>query len=319
MIAVLLLTGALLRPVLALAPEPIAVAPQYARSSVTLYEVLAEPGYLVPVARRTDGAAVTPGNAVAQLLAGPEAGPDLQSAFAPDAMLVGFEVERGHAVVDLGAGALEGVDASRAVDALVLTLTEFPQVSTVTLAVDGEYVDAEGSVVAEAIPLSRPVLNPETPAAVEGGIELYFAYGGTDRYLVPVTRANTPDQHAPAVALAALLSGPIPGGDLEAVLPGDVQVLDVRVEDGMAIVNFSPELVYAYRLSKANAMFVRRAVMATLTSLPGIVAGLIEIDGSRLLLYTCVNVTQEFPQARPWAINDEFYLTSLPRPSQTRA
>jgi len=51
--------------------------------------------------------------------------------------------------------------------------------------------------------------------------------------------------------------------------------------------------------------------MATLTSLPEIAAGLIEIDGSRLLLYTCVNVTQEFPQTRPWAINDEFYLTTI--------
>ncbi len=60
-------------------------------------------------------------------------------------------------------------------------------------------------------------------------------------------------------------------------------------------------------------MFVRRAVMATLTGLPGIAAGLIEIDGSRLLLYTCVNVTQEFPQARPWALNDEYYLSTLHR------
>jgi len=87
--------------------------------------------------------------------------------------------------------------------------------------------------------------------------------------------------------------------------------LQHQVDGGLAIVDFDSHLVYAYRLSKANAMFVRRAVMATLTGLPGISAGLIEIDGSRLLLYTCVNVTQEFPQARPWAINDEFYLTTL--------
>ena len=113
--------------------------------------------------------------------------------------------------------------------------------------------------------------------------------------------------------MAEFLAGPVAGSELEPVLPDDVSVLGVRVDDGLATVDFDPHLVYAYRLSKANAMFVRKAVMATLTSLPDIAAGLIEIDGSRLLLYTCVNVTQEFPQARPWAINDEFYLTTLPQ------
>ncbi len=214
--------------------------------------------------------------------------------------------------MELSASALRGVDPGLAVAALTLTLTEFDGISAVSVTVGGEHVDADGATVAGATYLPRPVLNPETQEAAKGGIELYFTYDGTDRYLVPVTRSAPPSEREPELAMAEFLGGPVVGSPLEAVLPDDVNVLDIKVDGGMATVNFDSHLVYAYRLSKANAMFVRRAVMATLTSLPGISAGLIEIDGSRLLLYTCINVTQEYPQARPWAINDEFYLSTLP-------
>ena len=310
-IVTLLLAGAVLRPVVGLAPEPIAVAPQYARPAVTVYHVLGEPGYLVPVAHRVADGRPSPEAAVVELLAGPQAGPDLAPVFAPGAELTRFEHSGDRASVQLSAGALEGVDAARAVDAMVLTLTEFPEIARVSVSIDGVAVDAEGLPADRPVSLARPAPNPETPEAVAGGTELYFVYPGEDRYLVPVTRSTPADEREPGAAMDALLAGPLVGSGLEPVLPADVGIHSTRVEDGLATVDFDSHLVYAYRLSKANAMFVRRAVMATLTSLPGVDAGLIEIDGSRLLLYTCVNVTQEFPQARPWAINDEFYLTSL--------
>ena len=312
-IATLLLAGAVLRPVVGLAPEPIAVAPQYARPAVTVYHALREPGYLVPVAHRMTAGRTSPETALAELLAGPQAGPDLAPVFAPGAELTRFERSGDRASVELAAGALEGTDPARAIDALVLTLTEFPEISSVIVSVDDVVVDAEGVPADGRVALTRPAPNPETPEAVAGGTELYFVYPGADRYLVPVTRATAADEREPGAAMEALLAGPREGSGLEPVLPDDVGIHSTRVEDGLATVDFDSHLVYAYRLSKANAMFVRRAVMATLTGLPGIDAGLIEIDGSRLLLYTCVNVTQEFPQARPWAINDEFYLTALDR------
>jgi spore germination protein GerM len=312
-IATLLLAGALLRPVVGMVPEPIAVAPQYARPAVTLYHVLEEPGYLAPVAHRVGQGEPSARAAVDALLAGPMAGPDLVPAFASDTSLIRFERSGERATVALSPGALDGVDAGRAIDALVLTLTEFAEVETVSVSVGGRAVDADGIPVDGPVLLARPAPNPETPDAAAGGTELYFAYPGHDRYLVPVTRATAPDGREPGAAMDAFLAGPLEGSGLEPVLPADVSIRSTRVEDGLATVDFDAHLVYAYRLSKANAMFVRRAVMATLTGLPNIDAGLIEIDGSRLLLYTCVNVTQEFPQARPWAINDEFYLTALDR------
>ena len=161
--------------------------------------------------------------------------------------------------------------------ALVLTLTEFPEISSVTVSVDGVAVDAEGVPADGRVALTRPAANPETPEAVAGGTELYFVYPGADRYLVPVTRATAADEREPGAAMEAFLAGPREGSGLEPVLPDDVGIHSTRVEDGLATVDFDYHLVYAYRLSKANAMFVRRAVMATLTGLPGIDAGLIEI------------------------------------------
>ena len=307
----LLIVGAVLRPVAGMNREPVSVAPQYARSAVTLYEVLVEPGYIVPVARRTPEAEISPEVAVTELLAGPRAGPDLAGALAPGAELLGFDVNDGRASVQLSAGALEGIDPGLAMDALALTLTEFDDISSVSVTVGGQHVGVDGAPVEEAAYLPRPALNPETPEAAAGGIELYFTYDGADRYLVPVTRSAPSSARRPEPAMAEFLAGPTTASGLEPVLPADVNVLGIEIDGGLATVDFDSHLVYAYRLSKANAMFVRRAVMATLTGLPGISAGLIEIDGSRLLLYTCVNVTQEFPQARPWAINDEFYLTTL--------
>jgi germination protein M len=253
----------------------------------------------------------SPRHAVVELLAGPKAGPELVAAFAPQAELIGFELSGDRAAVDLSAGALDGVDAARAIDTLALTLTEFPDISSVSVSLEGRPLGADGSLAPEPVFLLRPAPNPETSEAAQGGTELYFAYNGEDHYLVPVTRASTSAQQVPEAAMEALLAGPLPGSGLEPALPLDVGVRSTRVEDGLATIDFDANLIYAYRLSRANAMFVRRAVMATLTRLPGISAGLIEIDGSRLLLYTCTNVAQEFPQARPWAINDEFYLTSL--------
>ncbi len=318
-IVLLLLVGAILRPVVALSPGPIAVAPTYARSAMTLYEVLREPDYLVPVTRRTPEAEVSAENAVVQLLQGPLAGPDLVAPFALGTELLAFEQSDGRASLDLSAGALDGVDAQRAIEALVLTLTEFPEVTRVAVSVDGRSVAADGTAAPNANDLTRPTLNPESAEAQAGGMEVWFAYDGEDRYLVPVTRATAPHEREPTRAMDAFLAGPLAGSDLEPVLPHDVNVLSVRVRDGLATVDFDSHLVYAYRLSQANAMFVRRAVMATLTGLPDISAGLIEIDGSTLLLYTCVNVLQEFPQARPWAVNDEYYLTSLPDPEEALA
>ena len=95
------------------------------------------------------------------------------------------------------------------------------------------------------------------------------------------------------------------------MIPADVRLLEANLDQGVAHVDLSEELVYAYRLKQANALQVRKVVIATLTSLPDVYAGSIKIGGSALLYFSCHNVVMERPQAKPWAINDEYYLQPL--------
>jgi spore germination protein GerM len=310
-VAALLVVGAVLRPAAAQATvAPVSVAPQYGRAAVTAWFGEVTGAYLVPVTRRVEEGTVNPRHALEALLAGPAAGPELRALFPDGVTIATFETRGSEAVVDLSAGALDRVDAALAVDAAVLSITESGAIAAVRLSVGGIPVDADGRAAASSVALPRPVPNPETPAATAGGVELYFAYGVTDQYLVPVTRADAVADAGEAIA--QLLAGPAAGSSLRPALPLNVGVINWRREGALAVVNVDEQLIYAYRLSKANALYVRKAIMATLTRLPGVEAGMIEINGSRMLMYTCVNVTQEFAQARPWALNDEFYLSALP-------
>ena len=310
-IVALVVTGAALRPAAATASvRPVSVAPQYGRAAVTAWFAESTGRYLIPVTRRMDDGVVSPRRALEALLAGPLAGPELRPVLAPGATITAFETRFGEAIVDLSPGALDGVDAARAVDAALLTLTESGDLGTVRLSVAGVPVDADGRAAASSVALPRPAVNPETPAAEAGGVELYFAFGAQDQYLVPVTRAD--EVVDPGEAFAQLLAGPRPDAGLRPAVPTNVSLLGWRTEGALAVLDVDEQLIYAYRLSKANALHVRKAIMATLTRLPGIKAGMLEINGSRMLMYTCINVTQEFPQGRPWALNDEFYLSERP-------
>jgi spore germination protein GerM len=305
----LVVIGAALRPAAASATAaPVSVAPQYGHPAVTAWFGESTGRYLVPVTRRVDEGAVTPRAAFEALLAGPEAGPELRPVFPPGTTVTSFEARGSEAVVDLSAVALDRVDAAQAVHAVILTLTESGDLKAVRLSVAGVPVDADGRAALSSAALPRPAVNPETPAAEAGGVELYFAFGDQDQYLVPVTRADGAAD--PGEAFAQLRKGPAPDSSLRPALPLNVSLLSWRQEGALAVVNVDEQLIYAYRLSKANAQFVRKAIIATLTRLPGVKAGMIEINGSRMLMYTCVNVTQEFAQVRPWALNDEFYLSA---------
>lgn len=309
-IAGLLVAGAILHGVAIAAPTP-AGTPQDVVSAVTLYFATEDGRYLVPVARRVAEEELSPARALEELLAGPRAGPELRPTFAAGAAGAELSVTGDRARVELPAGAVAGVGLARAIDALVLTLTEFREVESVEVWVGGQPVGADGTVVRQPVGLGRPAVNPETPEASAGGVELYFAHGTVDRYLVPVTRAVPPDRLGPEAALTELLAGPLAGSGLERPLPPDVRLLGGRVEDGLAIGDFDNRLSDAFILAGDDAEFMRTAIIATLTALPGVEGGVIEINGLRRHLYACRAVAPETPQARPWVLNDEHYLTAI--------
>jgi spore germination protein GerM len=309
-IAGLLVAGAVLNGV-ALAAAPPAGPPPEVVSAVTLYFATDDGRYLVPVARRISEAELSPARAVDELLAGPRAGPELRTTFAAGPLSAAFTVTGERARVELPTGALSGVDPARAIAALVLTLTDFRAIESVEVWVGGQPVGADGAVVREPVALGRPAVNPESPEASAGGVELYFAHGTVDRYLVPVTRALPPDRLGPEAALAELLAGPRAESGLERPVPPDVRLLGARMEGGLAIGDFDDRLSDAFVLAGDDGEFIRTAIIATLTALPGVEGGAIEINGLRKHLYAGRAVAPETPQARSWVVNDEQYLTAI--------
>ena len=316
LLGVLFLVGAALKPVASHRQPVIEVSPQYGATAITLYFTDADQRYLIPISRRTSEENVTdPRRAVEELLRGPIAGPELRSLFLPGTRVLSFEVQGEAARLDVSGPAFAAGWEARAVQALVLTLTEFPGIKHIELFVEGQPIGAEGLPAVGVTPLARPpAINPEAGAAGDKRLTLYFAYGQVDRYLVPVSRPISPERDRLAASMEELLRGPQPGSDLTSVIPPDVYLRSIRLEDGVAYIDLSEELIFAYRLKQARPLEVRRAVIATLTELPAVYAALIEIGGSSLLYYSCQNVYMERPQARPWAINDEFYLTALDAP-----
>ncbi|MEW5957495.1 MAG: GerMN domain-containing protein [Chloroflexota bacterium] len=310
----LFLLGALLKPVAADQSQAhqIEVSPQYGASAVSLYLVDETGQYLIPVSRRVPAAEQNdPRRALEALIAGPQAGPELRAVLLPQTRLLDFEVVAGTARVNLAAPAFATDPPRQAIDALRFTLTEFPSITAVELALDGQPVDAQGNLAAQVTPLPRPAAINSTEEPSGQAVTMYYGYGPDRSMLAPVTRYLPVGANLIEQAMQQLLAGPPPGSGLISVIPADVHLLKAGLEQGVAFVDLSEELVYAYRLKQANALQVRKAVIATLTSLPGVYAGSIEIGGSALLYFSCQNVVMERPQAKPWAINDEFYLAPL--------
>jgi spore germination protein GerM len=292
--------------------QQIEVSPQYGATAITLYLVDETGQYLIPISRRVSEAEQTdPRRALEALIKGPLAGLELAPVLSPATRILNFEVIGDTAKVNLSAPAFATDNPAQAIDAIRLTLTEFPSITAVELALDGQPLDAQGNLAAQSTPLSRPEAINASEEPTGQPVTIYYGYGPDKSMLVPMTRFLPDAENMVAAAIQQLLAGPPPDSGLTSVIPADVHILDTKLEQGVAFVDLSEELVYAYRLKQANALQVRKAVIATLTSLPKVYAGSIEIGGSALLYFSCQNVVMERPQAKPWAINDEFYLKPL--------
>ncbi len=83
-------------------------------------------------------------------------------------------------------------------------------------------------------------------------VTLYFRYNADGREWLVREQRSVPASGDPHLsAMRELIAGPSPGGQLSAVLPNSVEVLDIGVENGTCTVNVSKEI-----LSDANQVGV---------------------------------------------------------------
>lgn len=178
--------------------------------------------------------------------------------------------ESGHAIVDFSKEFLS-FSSQKAeevgVKAVVYTLTEFPNIKTVEIRVDGKAVTELPMGTKVGTAMKRSEINLDTAENNGDKLSRVMVYyqkkgNGNYSYFVPVTKLVTGKNSAQA-AMEALLTGPTQESGLVNPFPEGTECLGVQVKDGIAYVNLS-ESVLELQGNKAAERAVKKAVSLTL-------------------------------------------------------
>lgn len=214
------------------------------------------------------------------LLAGPPAESGLVRQIPQGVRVTGWSVENRVALVDLSReyGTLTGIDRTIADYCVVLTLCQLPDVDGVRLSAgengEGRLLRAGDAIFSGA---------EEEPVDVTAA--LYFRRTGslTLGYELRVFRLTEDEAPAKAV-LEALIAGPEDEG-LSALLPPELTVRSVWVDDGVCYADLSAELLAAPPESAEEQELVISSLVETLCSLDKVEQVRLLVEGEPLTAY----------------------------------
>lgn len=171
----------------------------------------------------------------------------------------------------LSFGSAEGEEIG--VKALVYTLTEFSNIKSVQIRIDGKQIDEMPFGTKIGGNLKRSEINlikPEKLGDKLSKVMVYYQKKGTGRYsyFAPLTKLVSGYTNSAEAALNVLLEGPDPKTGLKNPFPVGTKLLGVEVNDGVAYVNFSEEILNVSTLAEERAIV--KAVTLTLREFPAI-------------------------------------------------
>ena len=247
-------------------------------------------GYLVPVTCSVpmeDGIAKATLNMMVQSV-----GNDMQAArlglrtVLPENTKIDLDISHGLARIDLSKEVLDMPDAaaeSNMVNAIVQTLTEFDSVEKVEFLIDGQKREKLPHGTSVGGTFTRGDINLESVEPTMAGVTvepvtLYFP-GDSGAVIVPVTRMvhSKPDVNTAVLELA---KGPNNAEMLENVVPAGCGLIDVKVENGIAKLDFTSEFVNLVQNSDGGRMALK-ALVLTCTQFDGIDSVEIYVDGKK--------------------------------------
>lgn len=244
---------------------------------VTLY--FSDGGFLFPVSRRMPADDSLPRAALQALLDGPGADTGLQRSIPADVQIRSLRLADGAADIHLSAEFLEEpADVRMAETAVVDTMTALPNVTSVTLSVEGK-------------PLAESA----------GRVPLLYYASANGLVAVPVSASG------PREALRTYLASP-PHSELTG-LPRDVRLLNYGYDpaDRFLSLNFTyAASVRQLALSKPDRMrTLLLGLIASLTEYPGVETVQLDFEGqTRLGLGECSDLLRS-RQPHPQLLNDE--------------
>lgn len=178
--------------------------------------------------------------------------------------------ENGHAIVDFSKEFLNFTSQKAeevGVNAVIYTLSEFPNVKTMELRVDGKAITEMPQGTKLTTNMKRSginILTAQNSTDKFAKVMVYYQKKGAGNYsyYVPVTKLVT-GKNSAKEALNALLEGPTTESGLINPFPEGTQCLGVQVKDGIAYVNLSED-VMALQGNKAAERSVKKAISLTL-------------------------------------------------------
>lgn len=265
--------------------------PENSRATVLYYKD--DENFLVPVMRYIPkgdlGIAKT---ALSALIYSPEKAQDLSAAGLTPTLPMGTKIngavikEDGLAIIDFSKEFLNfsSVKAEElGIKAIVYTLTEFPNIKSLEIRVEGKKIEEmpQGTKIESG--LKRTEINiqaVENPGEKLSKVVVYYHKKGSGAYsyFVPVTKVVSGYENSAEAAMNALLEGPTDGSSLVSSFPEGTQLLGVQVKSGMAYVNFS-EQILANQGDKAAENAMIKAVTLTLKEFPEVLKTKIFVNG----------------------------------------
>ena len=270
-------------------PTPVQPAEEGAKASTVVY-YQDNYGYLVPVMCKVP---MQEGIAKATLgLMVQNVSNDMQAArlglrtVLPENTTIDLDISNGLARIDLGEEVLKLPDAAaetNMVNAVVQALTEFESVDRVEFLIGGQKRDklTHGTGVSGTFTRGDINLEAAEPTLARDGartVTLYFP-ADSGAVIVPVTRMVRSKADV-NTAVMELAKGPSGADMLESVLPAGCGLIDVKVEDGVAKLNFTSEFVDLLQNSDGGRMALK-ALVLTCTQFDGIQSVEVYVDGGR--------------------------------------
>lgn len=153
------------------------------------------------------------------------------------------------------------------IKALVYAMTEFPNIKSVQIKVEGKLVEDMpfGTKIGEPIKRSEiNLIKPEKMSDKMSKVMVYYQKKGSGyySYFVPLTKLVTGYTNSAEAALNALIEGPAPNIGLRNPFPEGTKLLGIEVNNGVAFVNFSDEILSIASLAEERALV--KAVTLTL-------------------------------------------------------
>lgn len=196
-----------------------------------------------------------------------------------------------HITVSSALSQLTGVNLSLALSCISLTFSQLEGVGAVSVSADGALLGGQESVLLRN---ENILLEDNSLEIAETKITVYYA-NSDYRYLIPVTFGTKLEnlQDQAVYALQLLLEEP-EQDNLRRTLPKNTEILDLSIESGLCIVDFSHDFFRNKPITGASERMTVLSIVNTLTQFDEISEVQFYVEGESLPLYSNMDLSLHY-------------------------